>query len=450
MTFTIDSYTLNVTDFSESSQPTASEWDAWENEALALKRFVYGLKRVWSLSCVEKDVAWANSAALYLRNKAQTGEVVSFTVDEGDRYLLSSTSAYVDNVNVDFENPNLRRFTVQLSEKTSFSPVRDNSCVLYLPLDEGAGSVTYDKSVYGNNGTLYNGVAWADGKYGKALSFDGVDDQVVVPYASNLELATFSVLFWAKVTDLSAARCVIGNRDLGCTFDLKFQSNGLHSDIGDGTTWLTTSADYYFTPELNRWYHVVYVVTSGGDCKIYLDGTYKNTVTFTGTPKFVRLGGNVRVGQYGGGTEWFKGTIDEVRIYNRALTAGEILQLYLSGLTRINELTLPASSFSKTVSPVKSDWPAWENQTFTTERFSYGGKRVWQFDFTEKDVPFSYSSLKNLQYLISTGETCKFAVRGSALYSLDEIDAYVLNCQVSVKLVGGQNIRYFTVQLKEA
>jgi hypothetical protein len=119
MTFQIDSYTLNVTDFTEQSQPTASEWFAWENQALALKRFVYGLKRVWSLSCVEKDVAWSNSAALYLRNKLQTGDTVTFTVDEGDRYQLPATSCYVVNVQIEMKlvgGQNIRYFTVQLKE----------------------------------------------------------------------------------------------------------------------------------------------------------------------------------------------------------------------------------------------------------------------------------------------------------------------------------------------
>ena len=119
MTFTIDSYTLNVTDFSESSQPSATEWHAWENQALALKRFVYGLKRSWKLSCVEKDVAWTNSAALYLRNKAQSGEKVTFTVNEGDRYQLPSTSVYVESVEIAMElvgGQNIRHFALTLKE----------------------------------------------------------------------------------------------------------------------------------------------------------------------------------------------------------------------------------------------------------------------------------------------------------------------------------------------
>jgi len=53
--------------------------------------------------------------------------------------------------------------------------LRDDSCVLYLPMNEGAGSVVYDHSRYGNNGQII-GANWTQGKFGKALSFDGIDD----------------------------------------------------------------------------------------------------------------------------------------------------------------------------------------------------------------------------------------------------------------------------------
>ena len=68
--------------------------------------------------------------------------------------------------------------------------IKDDSLVLYLDFDEGTGSIAYDKSDYGNDGILYNGSVscyddgtqnngcptWVEGKFGKALSFDGVDD----------------------------------------------------------------------------------------------------------------------------------------------------------------------------------------------------------------------------------------------------------------------------------
>jgi len=118
MAFTVDTYTLNVCEFSEASEPVAVDWKVWDN-CLVLKRNVYGLKRAWRLSCVEKDIAWTNSAALYLRNKAASGEAVTFTVDEGDRYQLPATKVYVTHVEIVMElvgGQNIRHFTVTFKE----------------------------------------------------------------------------------------------------------------------------------------------------------------------------------------------------------------------------------------------------------------------------------------------------------------------------------------------
>jgi prepilin-type N-terminal cleavage/methylation domain-containing protein len=60
----------------------------------------------------------------------------------------------------------------------TLSPFNDNGLVLYLPFEEGSGTSTRDLSGHNNDGTLYNGPTWVEGKLGKALSFDGVDDYV--------------------------------------------------------------------------------------------------------------------------------------------------------------------------------------------------------------------------------------------------------------------------------
>jgi len=120
MTFTIDSYTLNVTDFSESTEQIGAEWSAWEDEKVVIKRFVYGVKRIWRLNCVEKDVAWSSSAAKYLQQKMAAGDTVTFTVDEGGRYSLPSTAVYVAALEIEMETAgiqNMRRFTVVLKER---------------------------------------------------------------------------------------------------------------------------------------------------------------------------------------------------------------------------------------------------------------------------------------------------------------------------------------------
>lgn len=119
MTFTIGDKSLNVIEFSESSEPIGAEWTAWENEALVIKRFVYGLKRTWTLRCYEKDVAWSESAAKYLREQAAAGVTLQFTADEGALYQVQATNVYVIRVEVEAQplgSQNIRYFTVVLKE----------------------------------------------------------------------------------------------------------------------------------------------------------------------------------------------------------------------------------------------------------------------------------------------------------------------------------------------
>lgn len=73
----------------------------------------------------------------------------------------------------------------------------DYGIVLSLDLEEGTGSTTYDQSPYGNDGTI-TGAAWASGKYGMALTFDG-NDYVTVSDSTSLDLSSnITIEAWAK------------------------------------------------------------------------------------------------------------------------------------------------------------------------------------------------------------------------------------------------------------
>lgn len=120
MTFTIDSFTLNVVDLTETSSPVGAEWHAWENEQIVLKRYIYGIKRTWRLTCIEKDVAWSNSAARYLQQKMAAGETVQFSVNEGDRYSLPATTCHIAGLELEIEpagQQNIRKYVVILRER---------------------------------------------------------------------------------------------------------------------------------------------------------------------------------------------------------------------------------------------------------------------------------------------------------------------------------------------
>lgn len=116
---TVGAATLNVADFSVEAENVGPEWWAWESESLVRKKFVYGQKRAWRLNCIEKNVAWANSAAKYLMEQAEQNAVLTFSASFGDRYNVSNVKVIVESVSVSMEQvgtQNIRRFTVNLKE----------------------------------------------------------------------------------------------------------------------------------------------------------------------------------------------------------------------------------------------------------------------------------------------------------------------------------------------
>ena len=76
----------------------------------------------------------------------------------------------------------------------------DEGLVAEWHFDEGSGSVLKDSSGNGNDGVIH-GATWVDGKYGKALRFDGVDDKVKLPYSVITGLTDVTSEFWIKTTD---------------------------------------------------------------------------------------------------------------------------------------------------------------------------------------------------------------------------------------------------------
>jgi len=76
-----------------------------------------------------------------------------------------------------------------------------NNVMLALPFDEGEGNVTKDLSPFGNDGGLRQGPQWVEGKFGKALRFDGVDDYVVIPHSKSFDITdSITIAAWVKLS----------------------------------------------------------------------------------------------------------------------------------------------------------------------------------------------------------------------------------------------------------
>ncbi|HKO38760.1 MAG TPA: LamG domain-containing protein, partial [Solirubrobacterales bacterium] len=162
----------------------------------------------------------------------------------------------------------------------------------------------------------------ASGKFGRALSFDGVNDRVDVPDAASLDLTTGMTLeAWVRPTTNSGWRTAIlkemGSEDLAYAL---YASDGAKPRGEIRTTAYNTAAGTTGLA-LNAWSHIASTY-DGKNQRFYLNGTQVKVTTVTGslpnTANPLRIGGNILWGEY------FAGLIDEVRVYNRALTAAEI------------------------------------------------------------------------------------------------------------------------------
>ena len=135
---------------------------------------------------------------------------------------------------------------------------------------------------------------------------------------------------------------------------------------GYGANWL--SMTYSITLSYNTWYHVVTTVQYGDKAKMYLNGSLvvssTNNCPTSGYIVGSAFGGTaypvtaLRIGSYGTATYPFKGYIDDVRIYNRALNANEILQMYNlnNASTTISSYLLPRSLICKTPVIPSNTW----------------------------------------------------------------------------------------------
>lgn len=190
---------------------------------------------------------------------------------------------------------------------------------------EGSGTTVADASGRGNVGTI-SGAAWdTTGRYGSALRFDGVDDVVSIPDSATLDLTNGMTLeAWVRPTNGTNWRTVIlkeinGGLAYGLYANINAPAPGGYAHI----TGTTVSDGIGGTSQvaLNTWTHLA-ITYDGATLRIFVNGVQANSKPLTGSmivsANPLRLGGNAVWGEY------FAGMIDDVRIYNRALTASEI------------------------------------------------------------------------------------------------------------------------------
>jgi hypothetical protein len=227
-------------------------------------------------------------------------------------------------------------------------------------MNEGGGGTIYDLSGNKNHGTLTNMAnppTASSGWTGKGLSFDGAADYVDMG-TSNLLTSTTTITFWVNPSGNQAgynyhSNNIISKGHLGAAYGW-----------GVGINWHSSSENYrrrvYFAyydigyneydllrsnTQLNyrTWYHVA-VIIDGTDKRLYINGVLDDTDNVALPQNWASNAYNLFIGRRE--RSYFLGKLDDIRIYNRALTAGEVRELYLQSYCMFPKTKISSQMFN--------------------------------------------------------------------------------------------------------
>ena len=224
--------------------------------------------------------------------------------------------------------------------------------LLYFPFDEGSGKKVKDLSDNGFAGEL-NAPKWADGKFRKALEFNGTSDFVGVdPIGVNPDELT--VELWFKPG--GAIKAGVGRQDLIYRRNGSGRPHVTFDREGDGKLgfyiYLKDTSSHDVKTNISswsagKWYHVA-GTSQVGELKIYINGKLENTKAAPRNPINVQYDTNgISIGARQASQTFFKGGIDEVRLWSRVLSADEAEKAFKGTLLAVEAAGKLATTWGK-------------------------------------------------------------------------------------------------------
>jgi hypothetical protein len=225
--------------------------------------------------------------------------------------------------------------------------------VAWYRFDEGSGNIAHDETKR-NDGNLVNNPAWVDGKFSKALRFNSGSNQYVRnPDASKLPLGSSPRTMMAWINPVSYPDAtyngIVAYGAMACTGQgslLSIKNDGrLSMAFWCNDAYQTTGP----TVPLNQWTHVALTYSGGTTVRFYINGQFVQESSLSAGIPANTQNGPIRIGCTDDPGRCFNGIIDEVMIFNRALSDEEIKFLYEQG---VGKFSSPVS-FDASSCPVK-------------------------------------------------------------------------------------------------
>jgi type VI protein secretion system component Hcp len=186
--------------------------------------------------------------------------------------------------------------------------------------DEGTGSSSADFSGNGNTATLVN-AGWTRGKFGNAVNLNGNNGYVTaggagLPAMNAPQTISYWISFNTKPTSTQPVVCLVDGAQNSLQPGFKESKLGVWQNPG---SWLVTGTQ----PSTKTWHHVAYTY-DGATHRLYVDGVEVSSSTIgPGSGAATSLS----IGRMPGTSDFLKAVVDELRVYNRALSASEIVSL---------------------------------------------------------------------------------------------------------------------------
>ncbi|HEY4188695.1 MAG TPA: LamG-like jellyroll fold domain-containing protein [Polyangia bacterium] len=322
------------------------------------------------------NLTFSGAGTMTLNDRVETDPAATVTASAGT-FNLSSYALRTGNFNgggtitpststVILDGYASHTFTAASYNNLRVEPVGATNLVGYWKMDEGQALMTSDYSGNGMTATLYNAPTWTEANLPTAITFEDpaalTFDRTALQYAATTTMPTalkptvVTLSAWYKATtiDTNGSEIVSGSN----RYSLRvFSSTQIKvtKQTASGT-WIELTATAP-TPLNGSWHHIAGVITSTG-MTAYFDGvavgsnsnataifygTSSNTAVNAGAVGYLNIGRNQDTAGYG-----FTGTIDDVRVYNTALTASQINSLANgtnpAGLAGVPTYTLGAST----------------------------------------------------------------------------------------------------------
>ena len=265
-------------------------------------------------------------------NFSQVGSPTGTTFNDIDR---AASTTYRYRVRAADAAGNLGGYSSVAEAATTAAPATPPGLVGAWGFSEGNGTTTADGSGNANTATLLNGPSWVTGKYGTGLSLDGANDNLSIPNSTSLNISgtSLTLSMWINPATITGDSVVLGKFwNAGMTspyyqYGLELSGGRPHLYIGTATGLVGAFMDSALA--VNQWSHLA-VVFNGSQAHFYVNGNLTGTKPLTAT--MTARGQLLRVGADASPWQFYRGALDNLRIYNRTLTTPELQSDMNTGL----------------------------------------------------------------------------------------------------------------------